>query len=72
VRRLPSGRLMASQQDTGRRLEAVADQLEALRAERDRLVVQRRAEGASLAVIAREAGLTRQGVNDLLRRLGQR
>lgn len=48
--------------DTGHRLEAVADQLEALRAERDRLVVQRRAEGVSLAVIAREARLSRQGV----------
>lgn len=58
--------------DTARRLEAVAVELEQLRGERDLLIVQRRAEGASLAEIAAEAGLTRQGINDALRRLGQR
>lgn len=61
-----------AQTDTARRLEAVAAELERLRAERDRLIVQRRAEGGSLAVIAAESNLSRQGVNDALRRLGVR
>lgn len=60
------------QTDTSRRLEAVARDLERLREERDRLVIQRRAEGASLRQVAAEAAMTAQGVNDLLRRLGQR
>lgn len=63
---------MAPQADAAQRLEAVASELGRLREERDRLIVQRRAEGASLATIAAESGLSRQGVNDALRRLGVR
>lgn len=63
---------MASSTDTARQLEAVAAQLEQLRGERDRLVVQRRAQGASLRQIANEAGMTGQGISVLLRRIDRR
>lgn len=61
---------MSVAEDTRRRLQAVAAEIERLRAERDLLIGQRRAEGASLQTIGAEAALTGQGVLQVLRRQG--
>lgn len=56
--------------DTGRRLARVAQRLRAVTAERDALIHQMRAEGATLRQIAAAAGLSAMGVKKLLDRSG--
>jgi DNA-directed RNA polymerase specialized sigma24 family protein len=58
--------------DTERHLRHVSRQLMALTAERDGLVVQRRAEGAALRNVANEIGLSPEAVKRILSRLGAR
>ncbi len=53
---------------TSEQLSEVSRRLEALRERRDELVRQRRSEGASLRVIAEEAGLSHSGVVRVLER----